>query len=520
MSSKYESLPLRLACLAVRVFLLVLVLTCCGQDGADDGPRQVFPDPGLYDSATACEWIFDSNWYYGNYFSSDPNYPVVYTPYIQCLFFFEAGENEVVEVMFSPFFSIEPSNGCKYDYLEIRDGRFGFSPLIGRVCGDQSPGNITSSGRYLWILFVTDEDLEYAGFEAFFRFIPAPRVIEPRPEECFFHFYGSYDGEFSVKMATDLVRREDNHAPIDCTWQIDMPEVNKIMVRFDKFAMNNINDCDRNRIMIYDKYSSYEWMIREYCSTTAPAAMTLSNRMYIRFVASNRSAYNEVEMMYTAYTDMPCIEERIFPCGPHMCLNMSLVCNGRQNCLNYPFDEDKDRCQAEPDTSILKDVNIALVVFMSIILTVTVITVLVTCRHSCLRTREKAKTMATRRIRLDQQVQILMDGENVEMNSLGGKQHNSINGKFPASRTSSIGDGAPRSARLSNASHDFPMTTTQLKEYERIMDSELGYELRQNKRTSLMEPDSPWVRANQYNESFRRSAANPLHPSNDVQVHF
>ena len=59
-------------------------------------------------------------------------------------------------------------------------------------------------------------------------------------------------------------------------------------------------------MQIYDKYSTRDWMIREYCSTTAPAAMTVSNRMFVRFIASNRSAYNDVNMSYTAYLDSEC----------------------------------------------------------------------------------------------------------------------------------------------------------------------------------------------------------------------
>ncbi|XP_022107700.1 neuropilin and tolloid-like protein 2 isoform X2 [Acanthaster planci] len=512
-----DRLPMRLACRAVRVFLLVLVLTCCGQDGADDGPRQIFPYPGEYDSATYCEYVFDAQYlmYYDNYFVGDPFSPFLYSPQMQCLFFFEAGENEVVEVTFDPDFEIELSDDCKYDYLEIRDGRFGFSPLIGRICGNQSPGKITSSGRYLWMLFETDDELEYSGFYATFRFIPAPTRSTPEPQECFFHLSGSYDGEFTIKMGTDLVRKEDAHAPMDCTWQIDMPEDNKILITFPLFELSSVNDCEENRLIIYDKYSTAKWMMREYCSTNAPAAMAISNRMFIRFIASNRSSYNQVEMMYTAYTDKPCLEEGMIVCGPYMCLNKSLKCNGRQNCWNYPFDE--EGCNNDQKGST-KTVNTALAVTMGIILTVTLIVVVVTCRHSCLRTREKAKAMASRRKMLNQQVQILMDGENVEMNSLGERQ-SSANGKYPGSRTGSIADGVPRTTRLSSSSHEFPMTASQLKDYERIMDSELGFEPRQ-KRTSLMEPESPWVRANQYNESFRRSSANPLHPGKEVKVQF
>ena len=40
----------------------------------------------------------------------------------------------------------------------------------------------------------------------------------------------------------------------------------------------------------------------------------------------------------------PCDENIVFPCGPYMCLNKSLVCNGRENCWSYGFDEEASMC--------------------------------------------------------------------------------------------------------------------------------------------------------------------------------
>ncbi|XP_033626898.1 neuropilin and tolloid-like protein 2 [Asterias rubens] len=515
--SNSDSLAIRLIHRVKKVLLLVIILGCCGQDGADDGPRVIFPEPNTYKSATQYEWLFDTDTPQDEFYFNSFYYPAVYPASLEIQYFFEAGENEVVEVTFNADFEIEYHDECVYDYLEVRDGRYGFSPLIGKYCGDKAPINFTTTSRYLWILFVADEDLEYTGFEAYFRFIPAPPTETPRPEECFFHIANLYDGAFSVKEARDLIRHTDPHAPIDCTWQIDVEDVSKILIKFDKFELNNKNECMKNRIMIYDMYSAEEWLIGEYCSTTAPAAMTISNRMFVRFVASNQSSYNNVNMMFTAYTDRPCDENIVFPCGPYMCLNKSLVCNGRENCWSYGFDEEASMCEVKDQTGWMDGkVDIVLAVTMGIIVSVTVITTCVTCRHSCLRTREKAKTMASKRRMMNQQVQLMMDKENQEsheMNSLGDK-YNTQYSQFPSTRTNN-NTGGPG---VSTSSHDFPMTNNQMKEYEKIMDSELGFEPRQQR--PYVDPDSPWVRANQYNESFRRSAAQPLHPNKEIQIHF
>ncbi|KAG8337398.1 Neuropilin and tolloid-like protein 2 [Homalodisca vitripennis] len=71
-------------------------------------------------------------------------------------------------------FNVEPSEECRFDYLEVRDGEHGYSPLIGKICGHQFPPMVTSSSRYLWIRFRSDENIEYSGFKALYSSIPLP----------------------------------------------------------------------------------------------------------------------------------------------------------------------------------------------------------------------------------------------------------------------------------------------------------------------------------------------------------
>ncbi|KAG8133423.1 hypothetical protein E2320_011201, partial [Naja naja] len=90
----------------------------------------------------------------GGIFTS-PNYPNKYPPDRECVYIIE-----------------EPSWECKFDHIEVRDGPFGFSPIIGRFCGQQNPPKIKSSGRFLWIKFFADGELESVGFSAQYNFTP------------------------------------------------------------------------------------------------------------------------------------------------------------------------------------------------------------------------------------------------------------------------------------------------------------------------------------------------------------
>lgn len=75
-----------------------------------------------------------------------------------------------IELLFNKLFHIEASFDCRFDNIEVRDGPFSFSPLINRFCGTTSPGVIYSNGRFMWIRFFSDEELEGKGFQVQYKF--------------------------------------------------------------------------------------------------------------------------------------------------------------------------------------------------------------------------------------------------------------------------------------------------------------------------------------------------------------
>ena len=67
---------------------------------------------------------------------------------------------------------MEESASCEYDKLEIRNGKFGYSDLLATLCGHDFPNEISSSDRFLWLRFKSDESIEYSGFKIYYQFIP------------------------------------------------------------------------------------------------------------------------------------------------------------------------------------------------------------------------------------------------------------------------------------------------------------------------------------------------------------
>lgn len=85
-----------------------------------------------------------------------------------------ASAGHVLRLDFRDAFRIEDSPDCRYDYLEIRDGEFGYDPPLGKYCGNNFPKMFTSSDRYLWLKFHSDENIEDTGFRAVYWEIPKP----------------------------------------------------------------------------------------------------------------------------------------------------------------------------------------------------------------------------------------------------------------------------------------------------------------------------------------------------------
>lgn len=104
-------------------------------------------------------------------------YSTVYiTKYNDCSFILDslspaALPRQRIQLAFDKTYYIEPSFECRFDHIEIRDGPFGFSPIIDRFCGPKSPGVVTSTGRFMWVKFISDEELEGLGFRVKYTFI-------------------------------------------------------------------------------------------------------------------------------------------------------------------------------------------------------------------------------------------------------------------------------------------------------------------------------------------------------------
>ncbi|XP_054898104.1 neuropilin and tolloid-like protein 2 isoform X2 [Poeciliopsis prolifica] len=280
----------------------------------------------------------------GGSFSS-PNYPNTYPPNKECLYVLEAPPRQRIELQFSKIFQIEASFECRFDHIEVRDGPFSFSTLINRYCGTANPGRVLSSGRFMWIRFYSDDELEGKGFQVQYTFTADPEfhlhvggLLNPIPD-CQFELTG-FDGVIRSHQVEEENKVKPDQA-VDCIWTIQAPMKSRIYLKFLEYQMENSNECKKNFVAVYDGSSAIEDLKAKFCSTVANDIMLETGFGVVRMWADETSRLSRFKMLFTVFSDPPCIGGAFF-CHSNMCINNSLVCNGVQNCV-FPWDE--NNCQ-------------------------------------------------------------------------------------------------------------------------------------------------------------------------------
>ncbi|XP_039987103.1 neuropilin and tolloid-like protein 2 isoform X2 [Xiphias gladius] len=248
-------------------------------------------------------WVRNIN---GGVFTS-PNYPNTYPPNKECVYILEALPRQRIQLAFDKNYYIEPSFECRFDHIEIRDGPFGFSPLIDRFCGGKNPGLVTSTGRFMWIKFTSDEELEGLGFRIKYTFIADPDfhlhvggLLNPIPD-CQFEI-GGWDGIIRSSQVEEEERVKPGDA-LDCIWTIRAPPQSKIYLRFMEYQMEHSNECKKNFVAVYDGSSAIENLKAKFCSTVANDVMLDNGVGVVRMWADEKSRLSRFRMLFTSFVD-------------------------------------------------------------------------------------------------------------------------------------------------------------------------------------------------------------------------
>lgn len=93
------------------------------------------------------------------------NYPLAYDENVECVWVIYVDTDYNIKLSFD-FFNLSRSTDCAEDYVEVRDGQFDTSDLVGKFCGSGKPESITSDSWDLHVKFKSSGKKKYPGFKA------------------------------------------------------------------------------------------------------------------------------------------------------------------------------------------------------------------------------------------------------------------------------------------------------------------------------------------------------------------
>uniref|UniRef100_A0A1I8MQJ6 CUB domain-containing protein n=1 Tax=Musca domestica TaxID=7370 RepID=A0A1I8MQJ6_MUSDO len=306
-----------------------------------------------------------------------PDYPNVYPKNINCTRVITAQKGQIIRLDFRNSFHIEEKEDCKFDFLEIRDGQYGFSNLIGKFCGTDFPPEITSKERYLWLHFHSDESIEYSGFTAVYEFIDRTRDAPSTDLNCTIE----KGGDEGFVNSTDIPQEirdtvAANKIALDCMWRIQVQEKWKIQVKFLDFKLSKPNDCDVNFLDIFPEQTVMPLRVKNFCGSAGEGITSESNILHMRFYAEQQAVNSTFSILYTAFRDRgsgSCAENE-YDCEDATCIAADLKCNQRDNCK---FRWDEEGC--EPESKGQSEHMTIIITVFGLILGGMVITFLVNC---------------------------------------------------------------------------------------------------------------------------------------------
>ncbi|XP_047482510.1 LOW QUALITY PROTEIN: cubilin-like [Penaeus chinensis] len=204
-----------------------------------------------------------------------PYHPQSYPHNRECVYVISQPVGKAIKLNFTDFDIEGPLfwGGCRWDYVEIRDGRRETSPLFGRYCGPEThrPDPIISTHNYMWIKFVTDASVSNRGFVANYTTIDTScgGIIR------------DLSGHINSPNSPDLFP-----STTDCRWILDLPPGYGIQITWHTFALGS-SSCESNYVEIFDNSSIPGMggqMGERYCGSNMPPIMTsTSNLVTIHF---------------------------------------------------------------------------------------------------------------------------------------------------------------------------------------------------------------------------------------------
>ncbi|EFN89302.1 Cubilin, partial [Harpegnathos saltator] len=196
-----------------------------------------------------------------------PGYPDDYENRKECVWTIEAQARHRI-ILTVNHFELEDHSSCIFDYLEIRNGGYETSPLIGRFCGEEIPTEIPSQASQLYIKFVSDFSRRQKGFEI---------QWDSTTEGC---------GGTMNAVTGDIISPnypEPYLHNAECYWKIAVAAGSLVQITIVDLELEHNERCRFDFIEIFEGIS-HRVRKGRYCGASYPKIIqSATNEMTIRF---------------------------------------------------------------------------------------------------------------------------------------------------------------------------------------------------------------------------------------------
>ncbi|GAB1598696.1 tolloid-like protein 2 [Argonauta hians] len=218
---------------------------------------------------------------------------------------------------------IPETHGCVSDYLEVRDGYYEKSPLLGRYCGKYPPGILQSKESRMWLRYISTQK-KGEGFTAKYEAICGGVIHKEK-------------GTLTSPNSPD-----DYRANQECVWIITVPEGYLVGLTFQAFEIENHDNCVYDYIEIRDGPEESSPKLGKFCGYKMPEEIkSSSNQLYVKFFSDGSVQKAGFSAMFTREYD-ECMTD--YHGCDHKCVNTL----GSYKCeceIGYELHSDGKKCE-------------------------------------------------------------------------------------------------------------------------------------------------------------------------------
>nr|XP_057934573.1 procollagen C-endopeptidase enhancer a isoform X2 [Doryrhamphus excisus] len=220
-------------------------------------------------------------------------------------------EGKVVMLTFR-IFDLEADSQCRYDYLDVYNGKSNTVQKLGRFCGTFRPGALISTTNTMMLEMVSDGETHGRGFVAYFS---GAKPYDQDQQLCGGKITKS-QGEIKTPNWPDK-----KYPPgTSCSWLITVDADKVIQVSFDKFVLEADTYCRFDYVAFFNGGEKDDSrLIGKYCGDQAPAPITTSGNVLLVQFVSDLSVTSDGFLAY--YTSVPTVhraDTRPVPARPHV----------------------------------------------------------------------------------------------------------------------------------------------------------------------------------------------------------